>query len=679
MKKNLLSGITALSLSLSFPMISFAQPPSCQCPTTPTNISYSFAQLQIDLDGTHTHNDIAWDAAPVDDNNDGTTDWFVVVGSTVLNATDSKDAFALRVNLDGSYGTTAPNWYYHRTDFQHKDEEVLSVYVTSGNDKKILLCGSARTTYLDDISHNHFSEDVWVQKLNLDGTENTTWSTDLKGHFYGSYGTSGIANPDKGFDIAEGLDGNYVVVGQGWAKNHDIVDDVQSNGDIWILQLKPTDGTLLQNRIWYSTTNSAGLDHAESVAVNCTTGHYIVSTFCGSCETGGTTNVMLLDFDYSNLHATPVTYQYGTASNDQNSYDLIQSFDNTFGTCNANDGYVSNGIVHQCFSSSHNFYGIKTDKDLAPSTFIDNCTGNNGATRGGKLEDDGYSVIQALEGYLLAGQTFSNALDGDATGEVSCNHYDCNATTKSDFWLAHVNRCTGELDWNESIGTDRDDVCYSIKRLSDDSYVMVGYTTSTTAEADLYIVRFTITKCNAPANTSASHTGLTLDFYWDGAKCNPYHLQYRRNAAAYGNDMYPTASEAHPTVTQCGTYTWRVQTLCSATLISSWTYGPSVTISTGCKLDSGNNAGLISTMLSVYPNPTDGAFEVSLQRSDQINGTVTVEVLDKVGRVISSDKQEIENGVLRYSKSLDLPSGFYFVRAKLQGATYQAKLIIQKN
>ncbi|MEO5673379.1 MAG: hypothetical protein ABIQ74_01915, partial [Chitinophagales bacterium] len=348
MKKNLL-------LCLFFSSICFRALAQCDCPATPTNIQYvpgfnSGAPLQIDLNGSQ-QSDVAWDVAPVDEDGNGTTDWLVVVGSTVYQATHGKDAFALRVNLDGSTG-----WYYHVDFPDHKDEEAHAVFVTS--DKKILLCGTARTTYKHP-NNTYLSDDVWVQKLTLCGAPVTAWSSNGLGQFYGSFAISQtVKNPDKGFDIAEDLNGNYAVVGRGWAKYGDIGDAVQSNGDIWVLKLKANDGTLLDNAIWFSTTNatSTGSDHAEGIAIDCNTGHYVVSTFCGSCESPAMftlTDVMLLDYNPSDLHASgyPQTYPYGTSGYDQNSFDIIQSFDKTYGTCSSGDGFVSNGIIHECFSA----------------------------------------------------------------------------------------------------------------------------------------------------------------------------------------------------------------------------------------------------------------------------------------------------------------------------------------
>ncbi|MCY7409629.1 MAG: T9SS type A sorting domain-containing protein [Chitinophagales bacterium] len=122
----------------------------CDCPTSPTNISI-VAGYPVNIN--KNENDVAWNAAAVDEDNSGSTDWYVVVGSTVPNTTNGKDAFAMRVNLDGS---TIGTWYYTR-NFQNRDEEIMSVFITSDN--KILLCGKARTNYLDPCRYGVLSTD----------------------------------------------------------------------------------------------------------------------------------------------------------------------------------------------------------------------------------------------------------------------------------------------------------------------------------------------------------------------------------------------------------------------------------------------------------------------------------------------------------------------------------------
>lgn len=685
--KTIYSNVRKVSLSVAICLLNAMNcSAQCQCPASPTNIAFAPAFnggspliLNLDISGTGAHkNDIAWDVAPVDYNNDGIDDWLVVVGSTVIPPSTFKDAFAMKVDLNGNVG-----WIYYY-DGAAKDDEALSVYVTSDN---ILLCGTSRTNLLDS-QHPSFSDDVWVQKLDFLGNTVSGWGPG--GHLYGSYSTPGQPNADKGYDIAEDHQGNYVIVGQGYAKNHHIVDDVQGNGDVWVFQIAPSNGQILQSKIWSDNTNATGTgqDHAESVVVDCNTGHYIVSTHCGSCEAVGDypllvmTDAVLLDFDPADLHAFnyPHKYPYGTTMNDQNSYSIIQSFDNTFGSCTLGDGFMSLGIIHQCFNNSHNLYGIKTKNDLSPTGFIVNCMGNNGVTHGGALTDNGFDAVQARDGYLLAGKTLSNKLDNDPTGEVSCNHYDCNAiTTTFDFWLAHVNACTGTLDWDESIGTTSNDVCYGITRLSDDSYVMVGYTTANT-DADIYIVRFTINKCIAPVNPSSSNTGCKLDFYWDDTRCNPYHLQYKKNNVSWLNatDVYTNVSEAHPIIMPPGVFNWRVATVCTPTLSSSWTYGLPVTV-TSCKIGEWGDDGVNKDLLTVYPNPAEGSFEISLQASDHSNGSATIEILDHLGKVVSTEKAALEEGLLHISKSVHLPQGYYLVRAKTEGSTTIAKLIIQNH
>jgi len=86
------------------------------------------------------------------------------------------------------------------------------------------------------------------------------------------------------------------------------------------------------------------------------------------------------------------------------------------GTCHSDDGYVSNGIVHQSMFQQHPtlFMALKPEQ-IWNRYSTENCTGNEGIASVALFIDDGFSLIQAQDGYLLGGFTQSNAFGRESS------------------------------------------------------------------------------------------------------------------------------------------------------------------------------------------------------------------------------------------------------------------------
>ncbi|MCY7408796.1 MAG: hypothetical protein LH473_00855 [Chitinophagales bacterium] len=204
-----------------------------------------------------------------------------------------------------------------------KNDQAFAVEQTRDNNY-FIACGSSQNDHFNPVSTA--STDLWVIKLNLDGTTvsgwTTTWSSIVhQGKFYGSTG-AGFGDPDIGYDFKEDLNGNFVIVGRVGSKNHDVGsgNNVQGDGDIWVLKISSS-GTKLKDTVYHGAYS--GLDFARSVTVDCGTGHYIVSGFCTSCESNST-NTELIFLDISSDFDSMSVHTYGNPNYDHGSFNVIQ-------------------------------------------------------------------------------------------------------------------------------------------------------------------------------------------------------------------------------------------------------------------------------------------------------------------------------------------------------------------
>lgn len=89
-------------------------------------------------------------------------------------------------------------------------------------------------------------------------------------------------------------------------------------------------------------------------------------------------------------------------------------------------------------------------------------------------------------------------------------------------------------------------------------------------------------------------------------------------------------------------------------------------------------AGNVVTKFSVYPNPSNGETTTLLFNAEQQVSDVTVSVMDLNGRVISTEKITIENGMNKHVlNTSELNSGVYLVNVNAGGSNSTQKLIKQ--
>jgi hypothetical protein len=84
-------------------------------------------------------------------------------------------------------------------------------------------------------------------------------------------------------------------------------------------------------------------------------------------------------------------------------------------------------------------------------------------------------------------------------------------------------------------------------------------------------------------------------------------------------------------------------------------------------------------VLTIYPNPGNGNFNLIYYSENNTDGEVVLEVLDMAGRMIASRVLVLENGVVNTSNDgMDvLSSGVYMVRVVDGESASVKKLIVE--
>jgi len=127
-------------------------------------------------------------------------------------------------------------------------------------------------------------------------------------------------------------------------------------------------------------------------------------------------------------------------------------------------------------------------------------------------------------------------------------------------------------------------------------------------------------------------------------------------------------------------YLWQIRAKCGIT----WTaYSVSVSFkTTGCsavaKVAQETVVAGSSTVLKVYPNPSNGFINLDLQLEQGTSATATVSIRDLSGRTVHSEKNALLKGTLR--KRIQLPgnmvSGTYLVEVIANNTSYTTKLVL---
>jgi len=288
-----------------------------------------------------------------------------------------------------------------------------------------------------NVSGNHGAYDVWVVKLNANGT--IQWQK--------CYGGSA---EDYGSSVYPTTDGGYILAAF-TASNDSNVSGNHGIYDYWIVKIDS-----VGNMQWQKCLGGSNVDFARSVEQTKDGGYIVLGhTFSNDSNVSG--NHGSWDFWAVKLNsAGNIQWQkcLGGSMVDQVG-SVQQTFDDGYivvGNTNSNDSNVSgnNGGQFDCWVVKLNSIGsIQWQKCL-----------------GGSGDDDAFAIQQTRDsGYIVSGTTNSN------DSNVSGNHGDY------DSWIVKLNT-TGGIQWQKCLGGSGSDEAYCIRQTSDGGYIVAGTTNS---------------------------------------------------------------------------------------------------------------------------------------------------------------------------------------------------------
>lgn len=282
-----------------------------------------------------------------------------------------------------------------------------------------------------DVSVNYGSFDVWIVKLQANGT--IEWQKSLGG-----------SGSDAANSIQQTNDGGYIMAGYTFSNNGDVSGN-HGSSDCWIVKLSSSG-----NIMWQKTFGGTGIDNAKKIIQTSDNG-FIVAAYSDSNNGDVTGNHGNYDYWILKLDAAgTLQWQKSLGGTAQDMATGIQQTD---------DGYIVAGWSN---SNNGDITGAHGDTDY----WIVKLGGNGNLiwqkALGGSGNDQAFSITKNNNGeYIVAGLSASN--DGD----VSENH-------DSDFWIVKLNS-SGNIIWQKALGGGGVDRASDIISVNGGGYVITGW------------------------------------------------------------------------------------------------------------------------------------------------------------------------------------------------------------
>ena len=320
------------------------------------------------------------------------------------------------VQWQKSYGGSNIDWSY--SIIQTMDQGYVVVGFTESNE--------------GDVSGNHGDKDMWV--LKLDGNGTLEWQKTLGGSGW-----------EEAWSIEQTEDGGYIVAGRSSSNDGDVTGH-HGYLDYWVVKLS-TEGGIE----WQKSLGGSGLDLGYSVSQT-VDGGYIVTGESDSqdgdiTDNHGSSDYWVVKLNFEGKVEWEKSLGGGGLDRGNDIHQTREGGYIVFGQVRSTNGDVTgNHGGYDCWAVKLNETGtIEWQKAL-----------------GGSNEDYGQSIQQTFEGgYVLAGFTSSN------NGDVMGNH------GETDAWLLKLTE-DGEIQWQRTLGGTAPERAVSIKETNDKGYIMSG-------------------------------------------------------------------------------------------------------------------------------------------------------------------------------------------------------------
>ena len=188
--------------------------------------------------------------------------------------------------------------------------------------------------------------------------------------------------------------------------------------------------------------------------------------------------------------------------------------------------------------------------------------------------------------------------------------------------------------------------------------------------------------CTTPTNPGEINiTSNSTDFVWDAIPSGAwgYRLMYLKQGAAWGTKIVDTVSTNLYNAINLDpntTYRWRVQALCeqSGSNNSGFTGFRYFTTISSSRITAGDVE--LAEDLNIYPNPTDGIFNISFISEELDNFEISV--FDAFGKQIFIEEKQ--NFIGEYTKQIDLfdyKKGIYLVHIRTKNSFTSKRIVFQ--
>lgn len=349
--------------------------------------------------------------------------------------------------------------------------------------------------------------DFWVARLS--GVGSVIWQK-----------TFGGRGDDVANSVQQTTDGGYIIAGSTSSTNGDVTgyhygtELGYNTPDFWVVKIT-ADGSLE----WQKSLGGSRKDIAHSVQQTAD-GGYIIAGETNSSD-GDVTG-----FHVNNTNTHPDSNDFWVVKLSSNgNIEWKKAFGTIYNEIansikQTNDGgYVVAGFTESYDREDVHGSHTKTDGSLNGDYWVLKLDANGNIQwqkcLGGYMSDIGYSVTQTSDGgYAVVGHVLST--EGDVTGHVS---------GFLNVWVARLNS-SGTMLWQKCYGGNAFDYAYEIQQTSDNGFVIVGSTHSTSRDvvgnhgsSDIWVLKLDadgLLQWQKPIGGSGTDGGLSVKQAVDG-------------------------------------------------------------------------------------------------------------------------------------------------------------------
>jgi len=510
-------------------------------------------------------------------------------------------------------------------------DKISSIIQTS--DGGFIAVGSTNSNG-GDVSGNHGGNDYWIVKISSEGE--LQWQK-----------CAGGSDDDYGQSIVQISDGSFTCIGYSLSNDGDVTGN-HGTFDCWMVNMD-SDGNLQ----WEKSLGGSGHDLVRYMR-STPDGGYIFSGHTDSPDGDVTGNFDSDDYWVVRLNSA-AEIQWAKCFGgykDDCSYGLLSTSDGGFIV--SGHSFSSDGDKN-CHLGGPDYWVFRLDAD--GNMLWQECMGGYNLPN----EDYPLDMIQSIdEGFVIVGKSNSN--DGDKT--VGYGQFD--------YWVVKLS-C--EFPDTVYLDADNDGFGNLLQSIVSCPGVVAGYV-SNSLDCD---------DNNASINPSASEFCNNLDDNCNGDIDDD--VIFTTYYADTDGDNY---GDPNNSISNCVPVNGYVpdSTNCNDTdpnINPSATEIANNNIDDDCDGDidefgvgiSGLNSQ--STNLSVFPNPTDGVFELLLNLPASENGDVKIEVISVFGQVMISQNTALDKGKLQERIQLnDFADGVYLVKVTQGSRIFGSQINLQK-